>query len=171
MVAWAASVVIQGCYLHVYTKRAPLEQCLAWLVRVMYLSCFVLVPCLYPLYMPARTYLPALVLVLYLYRRTVCTVLCLLYNESASPCSYSYCGYTITQCVSCLYLLYSGCMARVNTGACLLHFACVRAVRCSAWIVRAVVHLVCVCVCVRQSVQLDLYPLYSVLYVNAGKCA
>ena len=31
--------------------------------------------------------------------------------------------------------------------ACLLHFACVRAVRCSAWIVRAVVYLACVCVC------------------------
>ena len=89
-------------------------------------------------------------LVLYLYRRTVCTVLCLLYNESTSPCSYSYCGYTIAQCVPCLYLLYSGCMARVNTGACLLHFSCVRAVRCSAWIVRAVVYLACV-LCVRQS--------------------
>ena len=45
-----------------------------------------------------------------------------------------------------------GCTARVNTGACSLHFACVRAVRCSAWIVRAVVYLECVCVCVRQSV-------------------
>ena len=44
----------------------------------------------------------------------------------------------------------SGCTARVNTGACLVHFACVRAVRCSAWIVRAVVYLACVCVCVRQ---------------------
>ena len=42
----------------------------------------------------------------------------------------------------------TGCTARVNTGACLLHFACVRAVRCSAWIVRAVVYLdVCMCVC------------------------
>ena len=40
----------------------------------------------------------------------------------------------------------------LRTGACLLHFACVRAVRCSAWIVRAVVYLECVCVCVRQSV-------------------
>ena len=47
-------------------------------------------------------------LVLYLYRRTVCTVLYLLYNESASPCSYSYCGCTIAQCVPWLYLLYSG---------------------------------------------------------------
>ena len=37
----------------------------------------------------------------------------------------------------------------LRTGACLLHFACVRA---SAWIVRAVVYLECVCVCVRQSV-------------------
>ena len=54
MVAWAASVVIQGCYLHVCTERVPLEQCLAWLVRAMSLSGFVLVPCLYPLYMPAR---------------------------------------------------------------------------------------------------------------------
>ena len=45
----------------------------------------------------------------------------------------------------------TGCTARVNTGACLLHFACVRAVRCSTWIVRAVVYLECVCVCVRQS--------------------
>ena len=90
-------------------------------------------------------------LVLYLYRRTVCTVLCLLYNESASPCSYSYYSYTIAQCVPCLYLLYSGCMSRVNTRACLLHSACVRAVRCSAWIVRAVVYLACVCVCVRPS--------------------
>ena len=41
---------IQGCYLHVCTERAPLEQCLAWLVRAMYLSCL----CLYPLFMPAR---------------------------------------------------------------------------------------------------------------------
>ena len=47
-------------------------------------------------------------LVLYLYRRTVCTVLRLLYNESASPCSYPYYGCTIAQCVPCLYLLYSG---------------------------------------------------------------
>ena len=46
----------------------------------------------------------------------------------------------------------TGCTARVNTGACLLHLACVRAVRCSAWIVRAVVYLECVCMCVRQSV-------------------
>ena len=45
----------------------------------------------------------------------------------------------------------AGCTARVNTGACLLHFACVRAVRCSAWLVRAVVYLACVYVCVRQS--------------------
>ena len=41
------------------------------------------------------------------------------------------------------------CTARVNTGACLLHFACVRAVRGSAWIVRAVMYVECVCVCVR----------------------
>ena len=47
----------------------------------------------------------------------------------------------------------AGCTARVNTGACLLHFACVRAVRCSAWIVLAVVYLACVCVCVRQSAR------------------
>ena len=40
----------------------------------------------------------------------------------------------------------------LRAGACLLHFACVRAVRCSAWIVQAVVYLECVCVCVRQSV-------------------
>ena len=42
---------------------------------------------------------------------------------------------------------WTGCTARVNTGACLLHFACVCAVRCSAWIVRAVVYVECVCVC------------------------
>ena len=51
--------------------------------------------------------------------------------------------------------VYSTCTGPGNglrTGACLLHFACVRAVRCSAWIVRAVVYLECVCVCVRQSV-------------------
>ena len=55
-------------------------------------------------------------LVLYLYRRIVCTVLYLLYNESASPCSYSYYGCTIAQCVPCLYLLYSGLawLARVK---------------------------------------------------------
>ena len=47
-------------------------------------------------------------LVLYLYRRTVCTALYLLYIESASPCSYSCYGCTIAQCVPCLYLLYSG---------------------------------------------------------------
>ena len=34
---------IQGCYFHVCTERAPLEQCLAWLVRAMYLPC----SCLY----------------------------------------------------------------------------------------------------------------------------
>ena len=34
---------IQGCYLHVCTQHAPLEQCLAGLVRAMYLSC----SCLY----------------------------------------------------------------------------------------------------------------------------
>ena len=33
---------IQGCYLHVSTERAPLEQCLAWLARAMYLSCLYL---------------------------------------------------------------------------------------------------------------------------------
>ena len=44
---------------------------------------------------------------------------------------------------------WTGCTARVNTGACLLHFACVRAVRCSAWIVQAVVYVECVCVCGR----------------------
>ena len=44
---------------------------------------------------------------------------------------------------------WTGCTARVNTGACLLHFACVRAVRCSAWIVRAAMYVECVCVCVR----------------------
>ena len=49
------------------------------------------------------------------------------------------------------YSLQGGCTARVNTGACLLHFACVRAVRCSAWIVRAVVYIACVCLCVWQS--------------------
>ena len=34
---------IHECYLHVCTVRVPLEQCLAWLVRAMYLSC----SCLY----------------------------------------------------------------------------------------------------------------------------
>ena len=29
---------IQVCYLHVCTERAPLEQCLTWLVRAMYVS-------------------------------------------------------------------------------------------------------------------------------------
>ena len=47
------------------------------------------------------------------------------------------------------YSLLDRVYVRVNTGACLLHFACVRAVRCSAWIVRAVVYVECVCVCVR----------------------
>ena len=46
-----------------------------------------------------------------------------------------------------------GCVLPTGRGVrCLLHFACVRAVRCSAWIVRVVVYLECVCVCVRQSV-------------------
>ena len=62
-------------------------------------------------------------LVLYLYRRTVCTVLFLLYNESASPCSYSYCGCTITQCVPCLYLWYSG-LAWLARVMCLLLVPC-----------------------------------------------
>ena len=30
-----SGVSIQGCYLHVCTERAPLELCLAWLVRAM----------------------------------------------------------------------------------------------------------------------------------------
>ena len=47
-------------------------------------------------------------IVLYLYHRTVCTVLHPLYNDSARPCSYSYCGCIIAQYVPCLYLLYSG---------------------------------------------------------------
>ena len=41
---------IQGCYLHVCTERAPLEQCLEWLVRAIYLyrlACTVLVPLLH----------------------------------------------------------------------------------------------------------------------------
>ena len=95
---------IQGCYLHVCTERAPLEQCSAWLVRAYVLILFVLVPRVYPLYMPvrvmylltracARTALvpshnvycivplvqctgePVFVLVLWLYHCTVCTVL------------------------------------------------------------------------------------------------
>ena len=50
---------IHESYLHVCTMREPLEQCLAWLVRAMYLSCSCLycaciiaqcVLCLYPLY-------------------------------------------------------------------------------------------------------------------------
>ena len=109
---------IQVYYLHVCTERAPLEQCLTWLVRAMYVSR----SCLYRACTPCTcqhgycTYLPALVLVLNLYRRTVCTALYLLYIESASPCSYSYYGCTIAQCVPCLYLLYSGLawLARVT---------------------------------------------------------
>ena len=153
MVAWAASVVIQGCYLHVCTERAPLEQCLAWLVRAMYLSCFVLVTCLYPLYASTGN------APIYPRLCSYCTCIvaqCVLYCAS---CTMNRRARVRTRTVViplrsmylCLYLLYSGCMARVYTGACLLHFACVRAVRCSAWIVRAVVYLACVCVCVRQS--------------------
>ena len=50
---------IHECYLHVCIVRVPLEQCLAWLVRAMYLSCSCLycactiaqcVLCLYSLY-------------------------------------------------------------------------------------------------------------------------
>ena len=50
---------IHECYFHVYTVRVPLEQCLAWLVRAMHLSCSCLycactiaqcVLCLYSLY-------------------------------------------------------------------------------------------------------------------------
>ena len=154
MVAWAASVVIQGCYLHVCTERAPLEQCLAWVVRAYVLILFC----------------ACTVFVRFVYASTD--------NVPTYPCLCSYCTCTVAQCVlycaSCTMnrrarvrtrtvvipfrsvnractLLYSGCMARINTGPCLLHFACVRAVRCSAWIVRAVVYLACVCVCVRPS--------------------
>ena len=90
---------------------------------------------------------------------------------------------------------WTGCTARVNTGACLLHFACVRAVRCSAWIVRAVMYVGCVlCVCTvvgmcrstctpctafRMSARITCWYLVLVplLYSaslgqpNAGKCA
>ena len=38
---------IHECYLHVRTVRVPLKPCLAWLVRVMYLSC----SCLYCAYL------------------------------------------------------------------------------------------------------------------------
>ena len=70
---------IHKCYLHVCTVRVPLEQCLAWLARAMYLSC----SCLYSYCACTRT---VLILVLYLY---------------------SYCSCIIAQCVLCLYPLYS----------------------------------------------------------------
>ena len=55
--------------------------------------------------------LPVFELVLWLNHCTVCTVLVPLVQCSGMaisyPCSYSYCGCTIVQCVLCLYLLYS----------------------------------------------------------------
>ena len=83
---------IHECYLHVCTVRVPLEQCFAWLVRAMYLSC----SCLY----------------------CACTiaqcVLCLysLYSILACPARVMYlltrvCTRTVAQCVLCLYPLYS----------------------------------------------------------------
>ena len=79
---------IQECYLHVCTVRVPLEQCLAWLIRAMYLSCSCLYHC------------------------TVCTGLVLLVqcsgmastgNVPTYPRLYLYCTCTVAQCVLCLY--------------------------------------------------------------------
>ena len=86
---------IHECYLHVCTVRVPLEQCLARLVRAMYLSCSCLycactiaecLLCLYPLYSvlawPAR--------VIYLFTR-VCTRTVLVPSHSVycvcTPCT------------------------------------------------------------------------------------
>ena len=108
---------IHECYLHVCTVCVPLEQCWAWLVRAMYLSCSCLycactivqcVLCWYSLYSvlawPAR--------VMYLLTR-VCTRTVLVPSHSVycacTPCTVIRHGqhgqYT---CVLCLYLLYSG---------------------------------------------------------------
>ena len=108
---------VHECYLHVCTVRAPLEQCLAWLVRAMYLSCSCLyfsytiaqcLLCLYSLYSvlawPAR--------VMYLLTR-VCTRTVLVPSHSmyyaCTLCTVIRHGqHGKCTCVLCLYLLYSG---------------------------------------------------------------
>ena len=108
---------IRKCYLHVCTVRKPLEQCLAWLVRAMYLSCSCLycactiaqfVLCLYSLYSvlawPAR--------VMYLLTR-VCTRTVLVLSHSVycacTPCTVIRHGQPgQCTCVLCLYLVCSG---------------------------------------------------------------
>ena len=103
---------IHECYLHVCTVRVPLEQCLAWLVRAMYLSCSCLycactfaqcVLCLYSSYSvlawPAR--------VMYLLTR-VCTRTVLVPSHSVycacTPCTVIRHGQPgQCTCVLCLY--------------------------------------------------------------------
>ena len=107
---------IDECYLHVCTVRVPLEQCLAWLVRAMYLSCSCLycactiaqcVLCLYSMY----SVLVWLARVMYLLTR-VCTRTVLVPSHSVycacTPCIVIRHGQP-GQCtyVLCLYLLYS----------------------------------------------------------------
>ena len=112
---------VHECYLHVCTVRVPLEQCLAWLARAMYLSC----SCLYSYYACTRTVLVR-VLCLYSYcdcTRTVlvplhsvycaCTPCTVFWHGQHGQCAYlpalsSNCACNIAQCVLCLYLLYSG---------------------------------------------------------------
>ena len=105
---------IHECYLHVCTLRVPLKQCLAWLVRAMYLSCSCLycvctiaqcVLCLYSLY----SVLAWLARLMYLLTG-VCTRTVLVPSHSVycacTPC-------TVIQhvqpgqctCILCLYLL------------------------------------------------------------------
>ena len=108
---------VHECYLHVCTVRVPLKQCLAWLVRAMYLSCSCLyctctiaqcVLCLYSLYSvlawPAR--------VMYLLTR-VCTRTVLVPSHSVycacTPCTVIRHGQPgQCTCILCLHLLCSG---------------------------------------------------------------
>ena len=108
---------IHECYSHVCTVGVPLEQCLAWLVRAMYLSCSCLycactiaqcVLGLYSLYgvlaWPTR--------VMYLLTRAcTCTVLVPSHSVygACTPCTVIRHGQPgQCTCVLCLYLLYSG---------------------------------------------------------------
>ena len=101
---------IHECYLHASTVCGPLEQCLAWLARAMYIS----FSCLYSYFACTHT---VLVLVRCLYHCTVCTVLVPLVqcsgmadagNAPTYPRLSSYCACIIAQCVLCLHPLYSG---------------------------------------------------------------
>ena len=174
---------IHECYLHASTVCGPLEQCLAWLARAMYIS----FSCLYSYFACTHT---VLVLVRCLYHCTVCTVLVPLVqcsgmadagNAPTYPRLSSYCACIIAQCVLCLHPLYSGlawpARAMYLFSPCLYSYCGCTIAQCvlclyllysvPAWPAR-VMYLYYQCLysyCASTIAQcvLCLYPLYSVL--------